>query len=136
MISCIAFLFIHQQHYLAFGTFVPWLGTEPASPAMEGQSLSHWTTGKSLLRCILSCNLSPFTLATLQGLDRDCGQWVSHRTLQVQLFSVSFLFYFIWPCPLTFGILVPRAGTEPRPRAVSALRVLSTGLPGDSSMSP
>lgn len=64
--------------------------------------------GKSLSHCILSCNLPPLTLATLlECLTVTACEWVSHRTRQVQLFSVSFLFYFIWPCALDFGILVP-----------------------------
>ena len=31
-------------HLKACGMLVPWLGIKPAPPALEAQSLNHWTT--------------------------------------------------------------------------------------------
>ena len=39
-------LFIFWLTHTACGILNPWLGIEPESPAMESQSLNHWTTGE------------------------------------------------------------------------------------------
>ena len=62
------YLFIGSSTW-HLGPLFPGRGLNPRSPALEGQSFNHWTTGTSLLHCILSCNLSTFTLATLQVLE-------------------------------------------------------------------
>ena len=36
----------YWPHYGACGILVPHPGIEPASPAMEAQSLNHWVTSK------------------------------------------------------------------------------------------
>ena len=38
------FFFFFWLHCAAFGILVPQQGIEPAPPAVEAQSLNHWTT--------------------------------------------------------------------------------------------
>ena len=38
------FVFIFWLHHAAFGILVPQPGIEPSPPALEAQSLNHWTT--------------------------------------------------------------------------------------------
>ena len=39
------FLFIFWLYHGACGILVPWPGTKPVCPAVEGQILNHWTAG-------------------------------------------------------------------------------------------
>ena len=39
-------------HHTASCAWLPWPGTEPAPPAVEAQSLDHWTARKALATCI------------------------------------------------------------------------------------
>ena len=38
------FIYLFWPHYTAHGILVRQPGTEPATPALEAQSLNHWTT--------------------------------------------------------------------------------------------
>ena len=40
------FFFFNFFCHMAWEILVPWPGTEPTSPALEAQSLNHWTTGE------------------------------------------------------------------------------------------
>ena len=38
--------FLKNIFWLCCGILVPWPGIEPAPPALEAQSLNHWTAGE------------------------------------------------------------------------------------------
>ena len=74
------FLFVcFWPHRVACGILVPWLGTEPTSPALEVQSLYHWTAGEVLPYDIIAyshhaVHYAPGTCLVIFGLNYldDC----------------------------------------------------------------
>ena len=52
--SLLPFTYLFWSYHEACGILVPWPGVEPAPPALEVQSLKHWTAKKSLvIICLL-----------------------------------------------------------------------------------
>ena len=52
-VSVLVRFFFFGPHGITCGILVPRPGIQPARPALEGQSLNHWITGKSLAGEIL-----------------------------------------------------------------------------------
>ena len=85
------------------------------APDAQGQQL--WLTGPAAPRHVGSSQTRARTRVPCIG-----RQILNHcATTEAPLFFNVYLFIYFWLCHAACGILVPRAGIEPRPLAVKAL---------------
>ena len=85
-ICLLFFFFFFWRHHIACGILVPQPGIEPAPPALEAQSLNHWTTRE----------VPPSAYSQKQGLMKSSCICSLQATLPVSLersWIIEFLGY-------------------------------------------
>ena len=79
-LSLLLFFVFFWPWHMACGILVPWPGIEPASPAVEAQTLNHWTTSKVPSFFILFDFSSIYHTPSFSGLSSSVSVtvcWVS-----------------------------------------------------------